>query len=212
MKTTILACVVFLCGNTALAQHTPRKIFINPSIGFFRLTTDKASLNNSPFMIEGKIGVNIGKNGAFGLLFSNAYQAKETSGISSIQPSGGGTVWTSFGTIQHIATAFGLFYERTYAIGKKLDVYPSAYIQYLHYTDEENGHIVTDVDSSMTYKREILHNYIGRVGVNLNIRYEITPSISITARLAEMNSRIWNKYEQNIFLELPLLIGIKYLF
>lgn len=163
-------------------------------------------------MIDGKIGMRVGKKDGVGLQFSSISQSIPTSGISSLQPGAGGPVWTKYGTLRHNATAIGIFYERFLSLGKHINFFPGAYVQYLHYKDEDRGHIVAGTDSSMTYSSERLHNYIGRFGVNLNLQYEITKSISVTARFAQIDCRVWNKYEQNVFIELPLLLGVKYLF
>jgi len=211
MKATMLICAVvsFYCVH---GQNPSQPIYINASIGFFRLTTDNANINNTPLMIDGKIGMRVGKKDGVGLQFSSIAQSVPTSGISSLQPGGGGALWTKYGTLRHTAVAAGIFYERFFLLGKRIDFFPSAYVQYLHYTDEESGHIVAGTDSSMTYKSAILHNYIGRLGVNLNLQYEITTSFSITARFAQIDCRVWNKYEQHVFIELPLLLGFKFSF
>ena len=211
MKTAMLICAV-VCFYCARCQNPSQGIYINPSIGFFRLTTDKANINNTPLMIDGKIGMRVGKKDGVGLQFSSVSQSVPTSGISSLQPGAGGPVWTKYGTLRHNATAIGIFYERFLSLGKHINFFPSAYVQYLHYKDEDRGHIIAGTDSSMTYSSERLHNYIGRFGVNLNLQYDITPSISVTARFAQIDCRVWNKYEQNVFIELPLLLGVKYLF
>lgn len=211
MKPAMLVCAV-ICFCYVHGQKLPQGIYINPAIGFFRLTSDKANINNTPLMIDGKIGIHVNKKSSVGLQFSSIYQSVLTSGISSLQPGTGGPLWTKYGTLVHKATAIGIFYERFLLLGKHIDFFPSVYVQYLNYIDEDNGHIVAGTDSSMTYKSAILHNYIGRLGINLNLQYEITPLISITARFAQIDCRIWNKYEQNVFIELPLLFGLKYSF
>ncbi len=211
MKTAMLVCAI-LCVCSVHGQDFPRKIYVNPSVGFFRLTTDKNSINNIPLMFEGKIGMRLKKKDGLGLQFSSASQSVPTSGLSSIQPSGGGSVWTRYGTRKQKVIALGIFYERFFSIGKRIDFFPSTYAQYLNYKDEERGNIVAGTDSSMTYARATLYNYIGRVGLNFNFQYAITKSTSLTVRFAQIDCRIWNKYEQNVSLELPLLLGIKYLF
>lgn len=211
MKTAMLICALVF-AYYAQGQRPSHRIYINPSVGFFRVTTDKGSINNTPFMIDGKIGMRVGKKDGIGLQFSSVSQSMATSGISSLQPSTGGTVWTKYGIRRQVATSIGIFYERFFLLGKHIDFFPSAYIHYLNYTDEELGHIVAGSDSSMTYNNSILHNYIGRFGVNLNLQYEITTSFSITARFAQIDCRVWNKYEQHVFIELPLLLGFKYSF
>lgn len=211
MKTAILVCAI-LCVCSARGQRYPHEIYVNPSIGLFRLTTEKANINNTPLMVEGKIGLRVAKNGGFGLQFSSVSQSVPTSGRSSLQPAGGIPVWTRYGTLRHRVTAIGIFYERFFSLGKNIDFFPSVYVQYLNYTDFEQGNIIAGTDSSMTYMREKLYNYIGRLGVNLNLQYAISKSVATTIRFAQIDCRVWNKYEQNIFIELPLLFGIKYTF
>ncbi len=163
-------------------------------------------------MIDGKIGMRVGKKGGLGLQFSSVSQSVPTSGRSSLQPVGGVPVWTRYGTLRHKVTAIGIFYEQFFFLRKRLGFFPSAYVQYLNFTEEERGNIVAGTDSSMTYLSETLFNYIGRVGVNLNLQYEITKSMSVTVRFAQIDCRVWNKYRQNVFIELPLLFGLKYSF
>lgn len=211
MESIMLFCVM-VSTVYASGQETFPQYFINPSIGFFRLTTDKSNINNTPLMIEGKIGIRISKKEGAGLLYSSVSQTVPTSGVSPLQPGGGGQAWTKYGILRHTLSAIGLFYERFLLLKKHFYFYPSAYVQYLYYIDEDNGHIVAGTDSSITYKLEKLHNYIGRLGVNLNLQYEFTQSISMNARFLQIDCRVWNKYEQNIFVETPRLLGVRYFF
>lgn len=211
MKAVHLICAL-LCVLFSQAQRPKPSFYINPSVGSFKLTTDKNSINNSPLMIEGKIGMQLKEKSGLGFQFSSAIQKVPTSGRSNIQPVGGTIVWTRYGTRTQKAIALGLFYERFFSIGKKIDFFPSTYVQYLNYTDEERGNIVAGTDSSMTYGRGILYNYFGRVGLNFNLQYQISKSTSLTIRFAQIDCRLWNRYERNIILELPVLVGIKYLF
>ncbi len=210
MKSSILICILF-CSNCVYGQ-SPKGIFINPSIGFFRVTTDKAELNNKPFMIDAKVGMLLSKKDAVGLLFSSATQSEQTAHISNIQPSGGGN-WQMVGTKRHEGKAFGVFYERFFFAGKRFTFFPSAYAQYYHYTDTETGYIIVGTDSSgIGYKNAVLHNYKGKFGVNFNVQLNISQSFSITAKFAQIDCRVWNTDEQNVLLELPLILGVKYLF
>jgi hypothetical protein len=213
MKALQLICAL-LCVLFSQAQRPKPTIYINPSVGSFRLTTDNSNINNSPIMYEGKIGIMMKKNTGVGLLFSSTAQSTPTSGRSSIQPLGGVPVWTRQGTLRHKATAVGIFYERFISINKKLDLFPGAYLQYLDFTDIESGNILAGTDTlGILYERRNLRRYIGRLGVNINVQYRISPSVSATLRFAQIDCRLWYKYNgQNIFLELPLLVGIKYSF
>lgn len=212
MKTAISACIALLLTNTLFAQQSLPRWYINPAVGFFRLTTDKASFNTSPLMLDVKAGIYLKKNSSLGLQFSGISQTVQVSGISSLQPGSGGSQWTKHGTLKHVATAFGFFYERYLFQSGHFSFFPTAYAQYLHYVDEENGYIIVGNDSSTRYRSGTLHKYIGRVGVNFNMQYDIYKSVSVTLRFAQIDCRIWNKHEQNIFVEMPVLFGVKCFF
>lgn len=144
-----------LCVLCSQAQRAKPSFYINPSFGSFRLTTDNSNTNNSPIMFEGKIGMMRKKNIGVGILFSSSSQRTPTSGRSSIQPPGGVPVWTRRGTLRHKATAIGIFYERFISISKKMDLFPSAYLQYLDFTDIESGNVIAGSDpSAILYERE----------------------------------------------------------
>jgi hypothetical protein len=192
------------------AQKTERSVYINPGFGLYRLTTDPNNINNKPFMIEGKVGTDVGKNAVIGLQFSNALQNIPTSGLYTDEPVGGIFTNKKRGNLKHQLTALGLFYERFFPVGKRIDFFPSVYIQYLKLTEEERGNILTPTDSSTTYRKNIKNNYSGRFGLNLNVQYKITKPLSITLRFAQIDCRLWDKNRKNILGELPLIVGIKY--
>lgn len=163
-------------------------------------------------MFEGKLGMMIGKKSGFGLQFSSSTQSMAVTGMSSLQPSGGGTPWTRVGTIRHIATSFGIFYERFFILGKRISIFPSAYLQYFHYTDEKQGYIIAGSDSSMTYKRGVLYDYFAKVGLNANVQYNLSKQISITAKFLQLDYRLSHRSVQHLFLEVPVIVGVKYSF
>lgn len=211
MKAVHLICAL-LCVLFSQAQRSIPNFFANPSIGFFRLTTDRENINNVPVMLDFKIGMNIGKQDAIGFEFSSSSQSIPVSGRYNVQPPGGGSVATRVGRRHVDAAALGMFYERYFRLGKSFIFFPSAYGQYLKYKNEEKGSVFVGTDFAGSYAMETLHNYKARIGLNFNLQYSFSNTISTTLRFAQVDCRIWNKYEQNIFLELPLLLGIKYSF
>lgn len=210
MKYSILSIVVLFICIAVKSQAPSHSFYINPGIGFFRITNDPSELNNHPFLLEGKVGVMIGKKSGIGLQFSSSTQSMAVTGMSSLQPSGGGTPWTRVGTIRHIATSFGIFYERFFILGKRISFFPSAYLQYFHYTDEERGYIIAGSDSSITYKRGVLYDYFARVGLNANVQYDLSKQISITTKFLQFDYRLSQRSVQHLFLEVPVVVGVKY--
>ncbi len=73
MKTTLFFLSLSIV-IASMAQTTDRKVYINPAVGSFRLTTDPASINQTPFMMDVKVGTDIGKRGVIGFQFSSILQ------------------------------------------------------------------------------------------------------------------------------------------
>lgn len=200
-----------LCAVSAIfAQTAEKRVYINPSFGGYRVTTDPNNINNTPFMFEGKIGTDIGKHGIIGLQFSRVHQNTMVSGLFWQQPVAGPVSLNRYGKLTHQITALGVFYERIFPLGKRVDLFPSAYIQYLDFKEVEKGNVIFVTDSSMTYERKTFNNYSARVGVNFNMQYKLGKSFAITMRLLQIDCRIWDESRKNISGELPFLIGVKF--
>jgi hypothetical protein len=197
--------------NVALSQTSDKRVYINPSFGKYRLTTDPSSMNNTPLMIEGKIGTDIGKHGVIGFQFSIVRQNQMVSGPHWQQSVAGPFTLNRDGIFKSRLTALGFFYERYFSIGKKIDLFPSVYIQYLDLIETESGNLIYGPYSSYgTYKRETSNSYSSRVGVNFNAQYTIGKSLAITLRFAQLDCRIWEPSRKNISAELPILVGVKF--
>ena len=195
--------------NVTLAQTSEKRVYINPSVGGYRLTTDPNNINNTPFMFDGKIGTDIGKHGIIGLQFSRIHQNGMVSGQYS-DPSFAATfTLTRYGKLTHQITALGIFYERLFSISKHIDAFPSAYIQYLDFKEVESGDLMFGPYSYGTYKRQALNNYSTRAGLNLNMQYHLGKSWAITLRFAQIDCKIWDSSKKNISGELPFLVGVK---
>ncbi len=197
-------------ANSIFAQTSDKRVYINPSAGIYRLTTDPNNINNIPFMFDGKIGTDIGKHGIIGLQFTRIHQSGKVSGSYSEQPVSGPFSLTRYGELTHQITALGVFYERLFSIGKYIDIFPSAYIQYLDFKEVESGDLMFGPYPYGTYKRQALNKYSARAGLNLNMQYNLGKSWSITLRFAQFDCRIWDSSRKNISGELPFLVGIKF--
>lgn len=206
--------VLFFLGlcvvNAIFAQTDEKRVYINPSFGGYRVTTDPNNINNTPFMFEGKIGTDIGKHGIIGLQFSRVLQNSMVSGLFWEQAISGPIPLTRYGKLTHQITALGVFYERNFPIGKRIDLFPSAYIQYLDLKEVERGDVIYVTNSLRTYERKTFNNYSARVGVNFNMQYKLGKSFAITMRLLQIDCRIWDDSRKNISGELPFLVGVKF--
>lgn len=199
-------CVVSLTS----AQTSEKRVYINPSIGGFRLTTDPNNINNTPFMFDGKIGTDIGKHSIIGLQFSRTHQTTMVSGLFWEQTVSGPYPLTRYGKLTHQITALGFFYERNFQIRKYIDLFPSVYIQYLDFKEIERGNVIYVTDSSRIYERKTFNNYSARTGINLNMQYKVGKSFAITMRLLQIDCRLWDSSRKNISGELPFLLGVKF--
>lgn len=215
MKLLMLV-AVFLIGTVLFAQVPPTKpkVYIHPGLGFYRLTDDPWSIHNTPLLLDFKVGMSVGKHGALGFQFSSAFQSEQVSGRSNIQQPGSGTVWTKSGKHTIHTAGMGIFYERFFQMGKRFTFFPSAYMQFFFSKNIEEGGVYTGTEStpSITYKREVLHNYKVRLGVNLNMQYALSASTAITLRFAQTEGRFSYKFNPQVYFELPVLVGVKYEF
>lgn len=98
-----------------------------------------------------------------------------------------------------------------FSIGKKIDIFPSAYLQYLEYRAEDKGNIIVVTDSSRTYLNKIENSFKGRVGINLNLQYALNKSTSVTLRFVQFDCKLWDHTKQNLSLEMPLLVGVRWI-
>lgn len=213
MMLVVLAVVgAFVCNGQGRMEK--QKLYINPGVGFYRLTDDPYSINNTPLLLDLKIGMTVGKHAGLGFQFSAAYQSERVSGRSSIQQVGSGTVWTRSGTHTVKGASMGIFYERFFPMGKRLTFFPSVYGQFFYFKNIEQGGIFTGTETvpGITYSREILHNYKARIGMNINMQYAISKSTSVTLRFGQIDARFSYKFNPQVYFELPVLIGVKYSF
>lgn len=197
-------------ANALISQTAEKRVYINPSIGKYRLTTDPNNMNNTPWMFEGKLGTDIGKHGIIGFQFSMVRQNEMVSGPHWQQSVAGPFTLNRDGTFKSRLTALGFFYERYFSIGKKVDLFPSAYIQYLDLIETESGDLIYGPFPYGTYKRETSNGYSSRVGLNFNAQYTVGKSLAITLRFAQLDCRIWESSRKNISAELPILFGVKF--
>lgn len=215
MKTVILV-LAFVCAFVCFAQgqQAKQKLYINPGLGFYRLTDDPWSINNTPLLLDLKIGMTVGKRGGLGVQFSAAFQSEWVSGRSSIQQPGSGTVWTRSGKHTVKTAGMGIFYERFFPISKRIIFFPSAYSQFFYSKNIERGGIYTGTETvpGITYERGVLHNYKARIGVNLNMQYAFSKSTSLIFRFAQVEGRFSYKFNPQVYFELPILMGVKYSF
>lgn len=207
---------VFMFSAVSFAQVQParQKVYINPGLGFYRLTDDTWSINNIPLLLDFKIGMTVGKHGGLGFQFSWASQAELVSGRSNIQQGGSGIVWTKSGKHTIQTAGMGIFYERFFQIGKRVTFFPSGYVHFFYSKNVEKGGIYVGAEStpSITYENEVLHNYKARVGVNLNMQYALSTSTALTLRFAQTEGRFSYKFNPQVYFELPVLVGLKYEF
>lgn len=204
-----LFCLSFVLSG--YAQEKRQKTYVHASAGFFRGSTNSDNITNTPFMLDFKIGGFLGDKDVIGLQISTSTQSIPTKGTTrSVYIADFGLPET-YGRLTHKYTAVGMFYDHFFSIGKKIDIFPSAYLQYLEYRAEDKGNIIVVTDSSRTYLNKIENSFKGRVGINLNLQYALNKSTSVTLRFVQFDCKLWDHTKQNLSLEMPLLVGVRWI-
>jgi len=180
------------------------------SAGFYKPITPEYFVNNTPLMLNGKVGWFLKNRFSISLEANITRYEAPYYQIAALQgPSG---TYYEKGEKKDNSFSIGITAGKYFPLSSKFFLSANLYAHHLHNRYKEKGVLVREngEDAGIRSNLTVDYNYAGRVGLNTEINYFITPHLAGIFRPAQLDLKLRRGWRTQLYAEAPLLLGISY--